>query len=105
MMINDCTTPAGHIYAAKQARMQALLRFGSVKRRKLATFAVGDPLDSAPPSVEQSAKNLAVRWGEVHRAPPHPPSVGPRVLADLGREFQQISPGISWELEEFEFRS
>eukprot|EP00959_Pyramimonas_sp_CCMP1952_P360929 7559149-Pyramimonas_sp.AAC.1 len=73
MMINECATPAGHTDAAKQARMQALLRSWSVKRRKLATFAVGDPLDSAPPSIEQPAKNLAEPWGEEHRAPPLPP--------------------------------
>eukprot|EP00959_Pyramimonas_sp_CCMP1952_P279402 5841439-Pyramimonas_sp.AAC.1 len=63
-MVSACTTPAGHIDAAKQARMQALLRSWSVRRRELATFAVGDPLDSAPPSIGQSAKNLAEHWGE-----------------------------------------
>eukprot|EP00959_Pyramimonas_sp_CCMP1952_P235814 4928043-Pyramimonas_sp.AAC.1 len=64
MMINECTTRAGQIDDARQARMQALLRSWPVKRRKLATFAVGDPLDSAPPSIEQSAQNLAEHWGE-----------------------------------------
>eukprot|EP00959_Pyramimonas_sp_CCMP1952_P330263 6915189-Pyramimonas_sp.AAC.1 len=72
--------------------MQALVLSWSVKRRKLATFAVGDPLDPSPPSIEQSANNLAEHWGEIHRAPPLPPLVDPHVLVELGREFQQISP-------------
>eukprot|EP00959_Pyramimonas_sp_CCMP1952_P156526 3273443-Pyramimonas_sp.AAC.1 len=104
MLVNDCTTVQGHTDVARQARLQALLCSWYVKRRKLATFAVGDPLDPSPPSILQSAQNLASFWGDVHQAPAvlRDP---PRVPGELAREYQQISPGIPGELEDFELLS
>eukprot|EP00959_Pyramimonas_sp_CCMP1952_P174583 3648510-Pyramimonas_sp.AAC.1 len=109
-MINDmihteCTDCLGRIDEARRARLQAICRSWSVKRRKLAIFSVSDPVDEAPASIEQSARNLANFWGDVHRCPDVLPEPDPDVLAALRSEIQSVSPGIQWELMEHEFRS